>query len=104
MGIQDKGGEASPENERGFIDHYRLDLQTQIACLQSRLIKADLELLLAVAKEREACAELVEARTESSRREASLQAGLTQTQPCQIAAAIRKRADQCCNGLDGASA
>jgi len=53
MGIQDKGGEASPENERGFIDHYRLDLQTQIACLQSRLIKADLELLLAVAKERE---------------------------------------------------
>ncbi|MCV2371162.1 hypothetical protein [Roseateles oligotrophus] len=85
-----------PINEQPLIDGYRLDLQRQIASLQSRLIKADLDLLMAVGKEREACAALVEASTESARTDASRRAGIPQPMACPIAKAIRERADQSC--------
>lgn len=102
MSSQESERQTPAPSERLIIDSYRLDLQRQIASLQSRLIKADLELLMAVAEEREACAALVEASTEKVRSEASLRAGISQPRPCPIAAAIRERAEQSCKISKGA--
>lgn len=71
--------------------HARQAAQRQVADLQERIARADVELQRAVLAEREACATLAERATDLKRTLQQMINNLPELPPCAIAAAIRAR-------------